>query len=293
MRRLGIALFSTVLLAQPAFAGKTQLPEERRGTDPKPDAQAAEQAYKRGQYDRAIQQARLSLSRDERYAPAMMVLAKSYFAQKKIELATAIAKQVQDVDKNNAEAHNLLGFISLQKDDRIAATVEFKKATELDGNFSAAWNNLAAQYLFAKNYDSALDAAEKATKLAPNFSKAWLNLGSAYRGKQQYADADRAYKKALELDPNYYDAFFDLGILYLDAEQMPGMDTIQRLNQAITYLARYQQLAGIRLPKDDPAGQYIADAKKAIDKEQKRLDRERKKKEKAAASGGAKTGGDK
>ena len=139
---------------------------------------------KRGRYEDAIRQSKLALGRDERYVPAMIVLAKAYYYERKYELSTSIVDIAKSIDPNNAECLNLLGFIALTRDDRISATAAFSKATELDPNYGNAWDNLAAQYLFAKNYDGALQAAQKATQLLPTFPKAFLNLGSAYRGKQ-------------------------------------------------------------------------------------------------------------
>jgi tetratricopeptide (TPR) repeat protein len=250
------------------------------GGDPAPDTRTANDYLKRGRFEDAIRQAKLSLGHDERYVPAMIVMAKAYYYQKKYELASSIIDLAKAIDANNAEAYNLLGFIALTRDpsnpDRISATAAFKKATELNGDYGNAWNNLAAQYLFAKNYDGAVAAAEKAAQLSPNFAKAQLNLGSAYRGKQRYADAERAYKRALELDANYSDAYFNLGILYLDAEQMPSTDAITKFNTAINYLNRYKQVAGYKLTKDDPADSYIAEARKGIDNENRRIQRQQK-----------------
>ena len=261
-----------LLSAVPAFAAHTELPPEQKG-DPKPDTYAAQRYLKSGRYEDAIRQAKLALGRDERYVPAMVVLAKAYYYEHKYELATSIVDMAKSIDGNNAECYNLLGFIALSHDDRISATAAFKKATELDSRYGNAWDNLAALYLYAKNYDGALEAAQKATQLLPTFAKAWLNLGSAYRGKQQYAQAENAYKRAVQLDPNYADAYFDLGILFLDAKQMPGTDTITKFNTAINYLNRYKQLAGYRLTRDDPADTYIAEAHQGIDREQHRLQR--------------------
>ena len=203
---------------------------------------------KRQRYEDAIRQAKLALGRDERYVPAMVVLAKAYYYERKYELATSIVDMAKSIDPNSAECYNLLGFIALTHDDRISATAAFRKATELDPRYGNAWDNLAAQYLYGKNYDGALEAAKKATQLLPQFDKAWLNLGSAYRGKQQYAEAESAYKRATQLDPNYADAYFDLGILYLDAKQMPGTDLITKLN-TVDQLSEQVQ-AGRRLSTD-------------------------------------------
>ncbi len=268
MRAVVAAMMLTCAL--PAFAAQTQLPAEQHG-DPKPDTLAAENFLKRQRYEDAIRQAKLALGRDERYVPAMVVLAKAYYYERKYELATSIIDIAKSIDPNNAECYNLLGFIALTHDDRISATAAFKKATELDARYGNAWDNLAAQYLFGKNYDGALEAAQKATQLLPVFPKAWNNLGSAYRGKLQYAESETAYKRATQLDPNYADAYFNLGILYLDAKQMPGTDLVTKLNTSINYLNKYKQLAGYRLKSDDPADGYIAEARTGIDREQKRL----------------------
>jgi superkiller protein 3 len=275
---VGTLVVLTAAMPSLASAAQTQLPAEQKG-DPKPDTDAAAAFLKRARYEDAIRQAKLALGRDERYVPAMIVLAKAYYYQRKYELATSIIDIAKSIDSNNAECYNLLGFIALTRDDKISATAAFKKATELDSRYGNAWDNLAAQYLLAKNYDGALEAAQKATQLLPGFEKAWNNLGSAYRGKQQYNEAESAYKRATQLNSTYADAYFNLGILYLDAKQMPGTDLITKFNTAINYLNKYKQLAGFRLTKDDPADTYIAEARTAIDREQKRLQRLEKQKQ--------------
>jgi tetratricopeptide (TPR) repeat protein len=305
MRLRAILLAASLAPSGAALAqNKPNLPQELRGTDPKPDTQQAADYLKRGRYEDAIRQAKLALGRDEKYSPAMVVLAKAYYYEHKFELSTAIIDIAKSIDPNCAECYNLLGFISLdhQPPDRISATAAFKKATELKGDYGAAWNNLAAQYLFAKNYDGALEAAQHAAQLQANYAAAHLNLGSALRGKQQYAEAEKEYKKAIDLDSSLSDAFFNLGILYLDAKDMPGTDLISRLNTSIQYLNKYKQVAGSRLTREDPADGYITDARTQIDKENKKQERMRKQQERdrakaaanpapAAPAAGAKTEG--
>jgi tetratricopeptide (TPR) repeat protein len=284
MRRGGLIACALLAFASPSLAATTQLPAETKG-NPKPDTDAAQRFLKSGRYEDAIRQSKLALGRDERYVPAMIVLAKAYYYQRKYELATSIVDIAKSIDGNNAECYNLLGFIALTRDDRISATAAFKKATELDGSYGNAWDNLAAQYLYAKNYDGALQAAQRASQLMPTFPKAFLNLGSAFRGRQQYAESENALKRATQLDPSYADAYFNLGILYLDAKQMPNTDLITKLNTAINYLNKYKQVAGFRLQKDDPADTYIAEARTGIDREQKRLQRLQKQQQRGQPKG--------
>ena len=275
-----VAALVAAALAGPARAQQPAATTSvQTGGDPAPDTASAVDLVQKGRYEDAIIASKRALSHDDRYVPAMMQMAKSYYYLKKYELATAIIDIAKTIDPNNAEGFNLLGFIALTRDDRISATAAFRKATELKPDYVAAWNNLSAQYLFSKNYDGALEASEKATQLAPAFAKGWLNLGSAYRGKQRYEDAEKAYRKALELNPKYPEAYFDLGILYLDAPQMPNQDVATKLNTGISHLTKYKELASYRLTKDDPADSYMDDARKAIDREKKRLERAAKQKE--------------
>ncbi|HEX2569965.1 MAG TPA: tetratricopeptide repeat protein [Polyangia bacterium] len=253
------------------------------GGDPKPDAEQAAKLVKDGRFEDAIVAARRALQRDERYVPAMLAMAKAYHGLKKYELATAIIDLAQKLQPDNAESYNVLGFIALSRADIAQATANFKKATELQPDYGNAWNTLAALYLQAKNYDPALEAAQNATRLLPKYDKAWLNLGSALRGKNMYVEAEAAYRHALELHADYPDAYFNLGILYLDAPQMTNFDLIGKLGKAVDFLARYKNLAGTRLAKNDPADGYIEDARKGIDREQKRLQRLQKQKEREAA----------
>ena len=270
-----------LLLSLPAW-GASSLPEEKKG-DPAPDTKTAGDLLKRGRYEDAIRQAKLALGRDERYVPAMIVMAKSYYYLKKYELAGSIVDLAKSIDPNNgpnnAECYNLLGFLALAREDKIGATAAFKKASESDANFGPGWLNLTAQYLLAKNYDGATDAGERAAKIMASSSRAHLNLGSAYRGKQRYADAEKEYKLAASLAPQDADPWFNLGILYLDAKEMPPNDLVGKLNTAINHFNKYKQLAGYKLTKDDPVDTYLNDARTQIDRELKRQERMKKQQE--------------
>lgn len=253
--------------------------QEKKG-DPAPETRTAEGYLKRGRYEDAIRQSKLALGRDERYVPAMVVLAKAYYNNKKYELAGQIIDIAKQIDPNNPELYNLLGFMALNRNDRIGATSSFKKATEVDSNYAPGWTNLTAQYLFAKNYEGAVQTAEKAVHLSPS-ARTQMNLGSAYRGAKKYVEADKAFKRALEFDPQNGDVYFNLGILYLDAKDFPGLELIQRNNLAINYLTRSRQLTASKLGKDDPIDGYLAEAKKAIDNEQRKIERQKKQQERA------------
>lgn len=229
-----------------------------------------------GQNENAIVMSKLALAKDDRFVPAMLTLAEAYYFLGKRELAAAIIGVAQSIDPGSAEAYLVLGFLALAKEDRIAATAAFKKATELDANLGLGWHNLAAQYLLAKNYPQALEAAQRAVALfpGPGLVGAQLNLGSALRGVRRFEEALAEYKRILTRNPEYADAYFNLGVLHLDAPQLGGQDAIGQRNAAIQYLMRYQDLAG--RGRDDAAEAYIKEAKAAIEREQRKLQRKQK-----------------
>src|SRR5438876_11501182 len=99
MRSRALVVAWCIAAAAPSLAATTQLPAETKG-DPKPDTLAAENFLKRQRYEDAIRQAKLALGRDERYVPAMVVLAKAYYYQRKYELATSIIDIAKSIDPN-------------------------------------------------------------------------------------------------------------------------------------------------------------------------------------------------
>ena len=98
-----------------------------------------------------------------------------------------------------------------------------------------------------------------------------MNLGNAYRGKLDVPKAKEQYEKVVAIDPTLADTYYNLAILHLDSD-VPGMDTIDRYNKAIAYFTTYKEKGG----QDERVEQYLKDAAKGIDREQRRREREKK-----------------
>ena len=110
-----------------------------------------------------------------------------------------------------------------------------------------------------------------AVSAAPDLLPARMNLGNAYRGKQEMERAREQYEKVVALDPTLADTYYNLAILHLDSD-VPGVDTIDRYNKAIAYFTTYKEKGG----SDERVEQYLKDAAKGIDREQRRREREKK-----------------
>jgi tetratricopeptide (TPR) repeat protein len=284
----------------PAAGGVRKKRQPPPAVIPTEETKAADQALKAGRYEAAVTAAKAALTKNERYTPAMLIMAKAYYKLGKYEWTRKLWEMMQAngaSDAEKAEVYQMLAFLEIDQKNVPGAIELLKKAAAASPESAVIWNNLGAQYLAAKNYREATPALEKATQLQPGFAKAFLNLGSAYRGDKDYEKAEASYKKALQLFPNYADAVFNLGILYLDAEKMPTGDTVARLNTAIQYLQKYKQMMGASMPPGDPADAYIAEAQDKIVKEQKRIERQRKAEERerqrAAQKGAGGAGGQK
>jgi tetratricopeptide (TPR) repeat protein len=227
-------------------------------------AQARREArdlYKVGRYPDAVLAAKAALNKNERYTPAMLVMAKSYYKLHKYEWMKKLWEMMQANGASNAEKaeiYQLLAFLEVDQKNVPGAILLFKQAADAKPDDAILWNNLGAQYLAAKNYADATPVLERASQLQPGFAKAHLNLGDAYRGLKQNEKAEEEYQKALQLFPNYADAVFNLGILYLD-DKMPNMDLFAKEKHAIQYFQRYKQMMGGTLPPSDPAEAYITE----------------------------------
>jgi tetratricopeptide (TPR) repeat protein len=263
-------------------------PAPRRKRQPPPaimpiaETAAATKSYSAGNYEQAVSQAKTALTKNDKYTPAMLVMAKAYYKLRKYEWVRHLDKMMQANNASEgerAEMYHLLAWMEIEKKNVPGSIDMLKKSTDLRAENPVTWNNLGAQYLEAKNYKDAAPALEKAVQLNPTFAKAYLNLGSAYRGLKDYDRAQGSYQKALQLFPNYADAVFHLGLLYLDAEKMANMDTIARLNTSVGHFQRYKQMMGSLLRPADPVDGYIAEAQDKIGKEQRRIERQKKQEE--------------
>jgi tetratricopeptide (TPR) repeat protein len=283
---LVLALSGIVALPLPSFA---QDAPSRKRREPPPavipseEVQAAQKAYEARNYQNAVTQAKAALNKNERYTPAMLIMAKAYFKLGKNEWVKTLGDMMKNAGASEAERsdiYQMLAFMEVDKKNTAGAIEQFRKAADARPDNAILWNNLGAQYLVVKNYREATPVLERSVQLQPTFTKAHLNLGSAYRGLKQFDKALAEYKQSLALFPRYGDAVFNLGILYLDADKMTGMDQIAKLNTAITYLDQYKKMltgAGQAVPPEADA--YIKEAQDGIVKEQKRIERQKKQEE--------------
>jgi tetratricopeptide (TPR) repeat protein len=231
-------------------------------------------------YEAAAIEAKRVLKSDERNIRALQLLAYVYQREGKQELAKMVLENARAIDQSDPATYNALGLVNLALKSRPAAMENFKQAVSLKADFAEAKNNLGAMLNEAQDYDAALKELEGAVNAAPDFAEARLNLGNAYRGKQEAAKALSQYQQVLRIRPDLTDTYYNLAILHLDSE-LPSLGTVDRLKAAIAYFDQYREKGG----KDERVEQYLRDATKGIEKEQRRLEREKKAAEASSDAG--------
>ncbi len=150
---------------------------------------AAKKALGAGNLDRAIALAKAVLAVDEKNVDAMVVIARAYFKQGKLEFCRAVLGFIAGIDPNNAHGYYLAGHLALHDNEFARARRFFEKAVERNPNFPDAWAILCAWYSKGKNWrdpkrpgKDAYTACTKATALRTWDWKSMLNLGTVYRG---------------------------------------------------------------------------------------------------------------
>ncbi len=222
-------------------------------------------------HDAAASEAKRVLKADERNVRAMQLLAQVYYRERKLELAKMVLDNARAIAPDEAATHNALGLVQLALGTKPAALEAFKKASELKPDFAEARNNLGALLNEAQDHAAAVRELEAAVQAAPDFVSARLNLGNAYRGQGDFTRALAEYQQVLRLAPALPDTYFNLAILHLDAEP-EGLDAIDRLQSSLSYFDQYKARGG----RDERLDDYVKDARKGIEKEQRRREREKR-----------------
>jgi tetratricopeptide (TPR) repeat protein len=233
--------------------------------------------------DEAERVARRALSRDERFVPAILVLAKASERRGRKELADSTLDQAKDIDANNPEVQFRLGKRYQRDGDLANALAAYRRAVELNPDYAEARMALGIQFMASGNYNEALEQFDATSKLVPTLVAAHLNLGDAYRALRRFQDAKKEFDKALRMQAQLPEAHYNLGLMYMSAgAEFPGLSELDALDRALTEFNTYRSQVGPKLPPGDLSASYMADVQKRIEREKKRIEREKAKAEKDA-----------
>jgi tetratricopeptide (TPR) repeat protein len=193
-----------------------------------------------------------ALKKDSDYRPAMVVIARDHYRNRRLDLALYALQAILDGfgelnpprDKDNAEAHYLRGLILKEEERRAAAVKELREAVRLRPDLVGARLELANFALEAGNAAEALPHLESAMKYDASNVIVHLNLADCYRLAGRTAEARKEFEWVLAKDSSLPQPRYDLALLYLFAPSVPGMTSKQQVDQAIVEITKYQQMRG-------------------------------------------------
>jgi len=280
---------------------------------PPPVDPAAHDAYLRGlfywssrhDFQKSIESFEEALKKDPNYAPAYAGLAAAYAllgqvpndavppkeAKPKARLA---AKRAFELDPDNAEAHAVMGNVSMSYDwDLKTAEQEYRRVIELnpndptthewyghllivEGRFDEAViemrraldvdpvspilnTALAEAFYFSRRYDEAIAQSRRTIDSYPQFWWPYIWLGCALREEKKYAEAVGAFRRGRDLSGDN----LALIAFYGHAQAIAGNGA-----EARAALHTLEQLRSTRfVPSLYPAGIYLGmgDSSKALD----------------------------
>ena len=241
---------------------------EKRGQMPKSAAIAASLAeIKSLQRDTGTAQrlAQEALKLNPDYRPAMVIIARDHYRNRRLDLALyalqAILDGFEPVDENpardreNPEALLLRGLIWKEQGLRAQAMDQFRRAMVRRTDLVEARVQLATFLLESGGAEEARPVLEGAIQFDSENLAAHLNLGDCYRLLGAYAEAKKEFDWVLARDQSLPQVHYDLGLLYLFAPNctpvgggtapspcLTGLTPLAQVQEATKSLKKFQEL---------------------------------------------------
>ena len=137
----------------------------------------------------------------------------NFHKENKFDEAEKCYEEALRLNDKNAEVHNLLGIINLQKGNTDLALKWVEKAISLEKN-AYFYETLFQVYIKKSDFQKIVDIEHEVEGLFPTDFSLIFNIALANKNLNNIQDGIYYYKKAIEIDENSYDAWFNLSHLY-------------------------------------------------------------------------------
>jgi len=131
------------------------------------------------------------------------------------ENSTKLWNHSLQVTKDNALAHNNLGFALAEKGKIQEAIDHYNKAIRLKPDYVLAYSNRGNAYVKLGQHQHAIEDYSEAIRLKPDYVLAYYNRGNIYNIFGQYQLAIEDYNNAIRIKQDYADAYNNRGVAYL------------------------------------------------------------------------------
>jgi len=216
---------------------------------------AAQQAYDKGDYNKAIALLKTAAEKDPNNGDIQLLLTKSYLEAKQYDEAVNAGEKAVQINPKSSVYHQLLGEAYGQKADHASklsafglarkTQKEFETAVQLDEhNYNAAQDlvdyDCQAPGMVGGGEDKAQPIIQKLMTLDP--AEGHYAAGVCRADKKDMPAADAEYSKALESKPKTADRLSEIGDYFIERGQS---------DKVLTVAAQMQVLAG-----NDPRVKY-------------------------------------
>lgn len=208
--------------------------------------EAAQRAYDKGEYTRAIELLQAAAEKNPRNGDVQLLLAKSHLEAKHYDSAVSAAEKAVASNPKSSVYHQWLGEAYGAKADHASmfsayplarkTQKEFETAVQLDEhNLNAAQDlveyDCTAPSIVGGGEDKAAPLIQKLMNL--NAAEGHYATGICRAQKKDYAAADTAFNKALELKLKSVDRLFDAGDYFLQRGQSEPLHVVAEQAQVL------------------------------------------------------------
>jgi Flp pilus assembly protein TadD len=127
-----------------------------------------------------------------------------------LQAAESLCRQVLESDPRNADAHDLLGQLTLQSGRTEEAAKHFGQAAEFDPRDARHHVNLGQARFQEGDLEGAETAFQEALALDPDHADALFGCGMCCEARGRSADAEAAYRRAAAARPDFPQAINNL-----------------------------------------------------------------------------------
>jgi choline-sulfatase len=170
---------------------------------------------KNNEWDKAITYINEAIKRDDSNYYYWYDLAYSAAKKGELDLAEAAIQKSIALYKDNPEAYNLSGTLSIQAGFFDKAQEDFNKAVELDSKNSEALANLGNIYYAQKNLNKAMEYYKESLKYNPSNANSLNGLGVIVLQMKNYQEALQYFQQAVRGDPGFYECYLNIAIAYI------------------------------------------------------------------------------
>jgi tetratricopeptide (TPR) repeat protein len=151
--------------------------------------------------DEALRHYGLIRKESQLFVEAQIRTAYIFENQEKYDEAIERMRRVLEIDPNQTDALNYIGYTYAEQGRRLDEAMELiKRALEFEPESGMIIDSLGWVYYQKGQYDEALDSLEKAVSLEPDVPEIIEHLGDVYFKTTQYEKSLEMYQRALSLN---------------------------------------------------------------------------------------------